>query len=90
VTIEKAVDEMQIARSAAPRADGKLARQMRLGARGEGGDLLVPDMQSLDLALSAKRVGQTVQAVADNAVYPLDARRSEDFGELVSNRFCHG
>ena len=62
---------------------------MRLGARREGGDLLVPDMHPLDLALAADRVGQPVQAVADDAVDPLDTGGSEDFRELISNRFCH-
>ena len=55
VAIEEAVDEVQIARAAAAGADGELARQMRLGARRERGDLLVPDMNPLDLALPAKR-----------------------------------
>jgi hypothetical protein len=51
MTIEQAVDEMQIAWSAAAGTDGKLSGQMRLGAGCEGGDLLVPDMHPFDLAL---------------------------------------
>jgi hypothetical protein len=73
VTVEQAVDQMQVARAAAPRAYGEFTRQMRLGGRRESGNLLVPDMHPLDLALSANCVGQAVQAVADNAVYSLDA-----------------
>ena len=89
VTIEQAVDEMQIARPAAAGADGELTRQMRLGAGRERRDLLVPDMDPLDLALPANRVGQPVQAVADNAIDPLDTGCDEDFRELISDRLCH-
>jgi hypothetical protein len=31
-------------------------------------DLLVPDVDPLDLALSPQRVGQAVEAIADNAI----------------------
>ena len=65
-----------------PGANRELAGQMRLGAGREGRDLLVPDMDPLDLALAAERVGQTVQAVADDAVDALDAGRSQRLGEL--------
>ena len=75
VAVEQAIDEVQIARPAAARADGELAGQMRLGAGRERRDLLVPDMDPLDLALPAQRVGQAVEAIADDAIDPLDARR---------------
>src|SRR5208283_1442167 len=58
VTIEQAVDQMQIARSAASGADGELTRQMRLGACRESGNFLVPDVDPLDLVLAPDRVGQ--------------------------------
>ena len=89
VAIEQAVDQVQIARSAAAGADRELAGQMRLGARREGRDFLVPDMHPFDLALAANRVGQPIQAVADDAVDPLDTCCGEDFRELISYRFCH-
>ena len=54
VAIEQAVDQVQIARPAAPRADGELTREMCLRTRREGGNLFVPDMHPLDLALAAK------------------------------------
>ena len=54
VAIKEAIDQVQITRPAAPGADRELARQMGLGARREGRDLLVPDMHPLDLALAAK------------------------------------
>ena len=60
MTIEKTVDEMEIAWSAAACADGKFASQMRLGARCKSGDLFMPDMDPLDFGLLAKRVGEPV------------------------------
>ena len=89
VAIEQAVDQMQIAGSAAPGADRELARQMRFGARCKSGDLLMPDMNPLDFGLPAERVGQAVQAVADDAIDPLDARRSQNLRELIRYGFRH-
>jgi len=80
---------VQITRAAAPGANGELPRQMRLRARRERRDFLVPNMHPLDLALPAKRVGQPVQTVADNPVDPLDASSRERIRELISNGFCH-
>ena len=90
VAVEQAVDEVQIARPAAAGADRELTRQMRLGAGREGGDLLVPDMDPLDLPLAAYRVRQAVQAVADDAVNPFDACGGEGLSELLCNCVCHG
>ncbi len=87
VAVEQAVDQVQIARAAASRADRELAGQMRLGSGREGRNLLVPDMEPLDLALPADGVGQAVQAVTDNTVNALDACRCERFRELVGNCF---
>src|SRR5271154_4549857 len=87
VTIKKAVDEMQVARPAAARADRELAGQVRFGAGGEGAGLLVAHMNPLDLALPADRVGEAVEAVADDAVDALDAGCREGFRELI--RYGH-
>jgi len=43
VAVEQAVDEVEVAGTAAAGADGELTRQMRLGACCESRDLLVPD-----------------------------------------------
>ena len=85
VAIEQAIDEVQIARPAAARADGQLSRQMRLGAGRECGDLLVPYMEPLDLAMAADGIRQPIEAVADDAIDALDPRGSQRFHELVSN-----
>lgn len=80
---------MEVAGPAAAGADGELTRQMRLGTRREGRDLLMTDMNPLDLALAPQRVGQPVQAVADDAVDTLHARRGENLRELVRDGFGH-
>ena len=69
LTIEQPVDEVQIARSTASGADRKLSCQVRLGTGRKGRDLLVPHMNPLDLSLAADRIGQPIQAVADDAIY---------------------
>src|ERR1700687_586798 len=61
----------------------------RQGAGGKGGDLLVPDMHPLELALAADGVRQAVQAIADNAVNPLDASGCERVGELIRHGLRH-
>jgi hypothetical protein len=62
---------------------------MRLGAGREGRDLLVAYVHPFDLALAADRIGQSVQAVADDAIYPLHASGSEGFRKLIGDCFCH-
>jgi len=76
---------MGVSRPAAARADGQLSRQMRLGAGRECGDLLVPYVEPLDLAMAADGIRQSIEAVADNAIDALDTRGSQRFHELVSN-----
>jgi hypothetical protein len=50
VTVESAVDEMQVAGSALASADGKFARQMPLCGCREGRNLLVTRVDPFDLA----------------------------------------
>ncbi len=89
LTIEQAIDEVQIARSTATGADRKLACQMRFAAGRESCDLLVPHMHPFYLSLAADRIGQAVQAVADDAIDPLDASCRESFRKLISDCFGH-
>src|SRR5258708_5870782 len=85
MAIKKTVDEVQIARSTAAGAYRKRAGYVRLGARGERGHLLVPDVHPLDLALPAKGIGQSVQTIADDSVNTLDACRGQRVCELICN-----
>ena len=54
VAVIETVDQMQVARAAAPRAHRELLREMRFRARRKGGCLFVPHMDPLNLFLSAK------------------------------------
>ena len=85
MAVEQTVDEVQIARPAAPGTDGERAGEMRLGAGRESRHLLMPDMHPVDLLLPADRIGDPVQAVADDAVDALDAGRRERLCELICN-----
>src|SRR5580704_19577374 len=89
MTVEQAIDEVQIARSAAAGADREITREMRLRARCKGRDLLVPDMNPFDLSLATKRVCQTIEAIADKAIDALDAGRCEHFRKLICDCSCH-
>jgi len=39
--------------------------------------------------MATDRIGQPVQAVADDAIDPLDASGSEGFRKLISDCLCH-
>jgi len=89
VAVEQPVDQMQVARPAGPGAHGKPARHVRVGAGCKGGDLLVPGVQPLDAAMPAQRVGEAVEAVADDAVNSAHAGRGQGFDHLVRHGLCH-
>src|SRR5260370_633109 len=74
---------MLVAGSAAAGTDRELAGQMCFGAGREGGHLLVADMHPLNLGLTANSVSQAIEAVANDAVDPLDAGRCKGFSELI-------
>src|ERR1700731_4535554 len=89
MAVEQTVDEVQIAGPAAAGTNGEFTGQVRFGAGRESCNLLVPDVNPLDLALPPQRVGEAVEAIADNAIDPLDARCSQGLGELVGDCLCH-
>src|SRR3979490_136530 len=84
LTIEQAIDEVQIARAATPGADRKLSCQVRLGTGRESCDLLVPYMDPFDLALAADRMGQPIQTGAAHAIDSPDAVCGEGLRKLGS------
>ena len=61
MAVEEAVDEMQVAGTAACGADGERAGKMRVGAGGECGDFFVAHVDPLQGAVSAQRVGKAVE-----------------------------
>ena len=89
VGVEQAVDQVQVARSAAGRAHRQFPGQRRLGGRRERGRLLVPDVLPGDRAVAAHRVGEPVQRIPGNPVYPLHARRPQRRYHHISHRGRH-
>src|SRR5882757_2660282 len=83
VAVVEAVDQVQVARATGTRTDSERAGEVGLAPGCEGRRLLVTNMHPLDLAVAAKRIGQPVQAIADDAVNPLDAGGFKSFSELI-------
>jgi hypothetical protein len=73
VRIEQAVDEMQIAGAARPRAYRELSCNLRFARGGKGCDLLMPDVNPVDRLSFAQRIGKAIETVADYAEDALDA-----------------
>jgi hypothetical protein len=88
VAIEQAIDEVQVSRPAAPGAHGELTGEMGLGTGREGSDFLVPDVHPLDLPLPPNGIGQTIEAVAHDAIDALYTCGGERRGKLFGNG-CH-
>src|SRR5476651_1959431 len=80
---------MQVTGPAAPCTNRKVTCQMSFSARRKGCYFLVPDMNPLDLALPANRVRQTIEAVSNDSVDPLDTRGGERLRKLVGYCLCH-
>ena len=70
--VVEAVDQVQVTGTARPRADGKLPRDLRLPRSREGRGLLVAHVQPANAAGPLQCVRDAVQAVAHDAVDPLD------------------
>jgi hypothetical protein len=86
MTVEQSIDEVKIARTAASGADGQRAGELRLCAGRESRNLFMADMDPFDLALAPDRVGDAVEAIANDAIDTFHADRCQGLGELV----CHG
>jgi hypothetical protein len=59
---------------------------MCFGTRGERSNFFVPHMNPLDPAMTADRVGQAVEAIANDAIHPFHTCCHQHFDEL----FRHG
>ena len=76
MAIEEAVDKVKVAGAATPGADCKLAGHVRVRARGKGRHFFVADVDPLDGFLSAHRVGDPIERIADYSVDSLNPGRS--------------
>ena len=84
MTVEQAVDQMRITRPATTGAHSERTRQVCFGTRGKCNDLFMPHMNPLDRAVTTDRLGQAVEAIADDAVHALDARSYQYFNKLLA------
>src|SRR5580658_5563926 len=64
MAIIETVDEVKISRPAASGADRQFARQVCLGAGGEGCRFFMPNMHPLNALALAHTIGETVQRIA--------------------------
>ncbi len=64
IGVEQAVDQMQVARPAAPGAHGELTGEPGVRGRGERGGLLVAHVFPGDVIRSPDGIGESVEAVA--------------------------
>jgi len=58
MAVEQTVNEMQLARSAAPRTDGEFIGEIRFSACSERGHLLVTHIEPLDLGLTTNGISE--------------------------------
>jgi len=83
MAIEQAIDQMKVARPAAPGANCKFACEMGLSASREGRCLFMPGVDPFDVLANPQRLGQSVQAVAYDAIDATHARSVEDICDEV-------
>ena len=79
----KPVNEVQVAWPAGARAHREPSSYLRLASGGEGRSLLMPRMDPPDRLLRAERLGEAVEAVADDAVDALHAGSRKGLDEIV-------
>ena len=89
LAVKQAVDEMQVPRTARPRADSKLAGDMGLRSGGKRCHLLVPRPHPTDFLLPMKAVAQSVEGVARDAPDALDTSLCQGPRDVIGNAFAH-
>ena len=88
VGVVKPLDKVSITRAARGSAHGQLAGGERIRLRGEGGSLLIADVDPLNRG-AAHRIHDGVKGVTHEAVNALDALGLEHLDELCSVCACH-
>ena len=85
VSVVQAVDQVQVARPAAARADREPAGELRLGPAAKAPASSLRTWIHSMPSVAADRVHEGVQAVTDHAVHTGDAGLDEDVDELLSD-----
>ncbi|MDP9839862.1 hypothetical protein J2T09_004642 [Neorhizobium huautlense] len=89
MTIEQAVDQVEIARSATSRAYGQLPGDMGFSTGGKSCGFLMSGMDPFDITTLAQRLCHPVQTVTDDAIYPLHAGGMENLRQNVGDLGFH-
>ncbi len=89
MSVVQTVDEVQVARATAPRANRELSREMSLGSRGECGTFLVSHMDPLDRFHSTKRVCEAVEGVPHDAIDAFDTGPGQYFSHVICCSRAH-
>jgi hypothetical protein len=72
MSVEETLDQVRVAGTAAASANRKPSGQLGVGRGGKGTRLLVANVHPFDSFGSADRIDDRVEAIADDAVDPLD------------------
>jgi hypothetical protein len=88
VGVVQPVDQVQVTRAAAARADRQVAGELGLRPGRERPALFVADVYPLEGA-AAEGVGHRVEAVADDAVDLPDAGKGQGVHQMFCNGACH-
>src|SRR5262245_48855295 len=86
VTVEQSIDQMKIARPAAPRTNRKLSRHVRIGARSKGCHFFVSYVDPFDGLLAADCIDYAVKRVTDDSVNPFHS----GLDQSLHQDFCNG
>ena len=89
MAIVEAIDEVQVARSAASGAHRQFASEVGLGAGSECGHLFMAHVNPLDLLASANRICDPIQRIPTDAVNSLDSCFLQNIYKQVSYVLCH-
>src|SRR6267143_2799319 len=89
LAVEQAVDQMEIAWTAAPGAHSKAPGKMSFSSRRKSGGLFMPHANPVDRLSSPQRVSKAVERVSHHSVDALHARLLEGFDQIFGSSFAH-
>ncbi len=88
LAVVEAVDEMQVAGSAAAEHYRELIGKVRVGSRGKGGRLFMPHVNPSHLRMLSQRIGDGVSGVARQPINALDSSLRQCFYQYLCD--IHG
>jgi hypothetical protein len=80
---------VQVSRAGGSGTHDEFTTELSLGASGEGASLLVAHMDPLDAPVAPDSIGHWVEAIAHDAIDPLDAGTREGIDQHIGNSSRH-